>query len=332
MKDREREIMLDIVRVTETAALRAARLMGTGDNDAIDGAAVDGMKGMLELVDINGVIAIGEGEKDKAPMLHTGEKVGNGNSSCQVDIAVDPVEGTRLVASGLPNALSVMVVAAQGTLMRIPCFYMKKIAVGPQARGYIDINVSVRENIKVIAARLGKRPKDITVAILDRPRHSEMINEIRATGARIKLLPDGDVAGSIATCLPDSGVDVLMGIGGAPEGVLSAAAIKCLGGEFQGCISASSDSDIERAKNAGIKDINKVYTAGDLVKGDSVIFAATAITDGDLLRGVRFHGSKAVTQSMVMRARTGTLRIIETHHDLLKKTIRSASMQEEVSV
>ncbi len=330
MEDKERVIMLDLVRVTETAALRAARWMGMGNKEAADQAAVDGMRGMLDLVNFEGVVIIGEGEKDEAPMLYIGEHVGSGNGEV-VDVAVDPLEGTRLVAQGLPNAMSVFVAAQKGSLKAIPTFYMDKIAVGPAAAGHIDINAPVRENLRVVAAALGRKVRDLTVVILNRPRHEKLISEVRASGARIKLISDGDVSAGMATALPDTGVDMLMGIGGSPEGVLTAAALRCLGGEIQAKIWFQSEEERKKAVEAGY-DPDKVYTTDDLAAGDSIIFVATGITDGDLLRGVRYYGDRAVTHSVVMRAKTRTVRFIEAHHDLRYKTLRSKQEKKELSV
>jgi fructose-1,6-bisphosphatase II len=332
VEDREREIMLELVRVTETAALRAGRCMGMGNLNLVDEAAVDGMRGMLSLVNIKGTIVIGEGEKDHAPMLYNGEVVGTGNDKRELDIAVDPVEGTRLVANGLPNAISVIVIASRGSLMPVPTFYMQKLAVGPAAKEYIDINAPVRENLRVVAAALGRRVKDLTVVILDRPRHAELIREVREAGARIKLITDGDVAGAISTALPDTGVDLLMGIGGAPEAVITAAAMKCLGGELQAKLSVRNEEDAARATEAGFDDFDRVYSSEDLARGDSLIFAATGITDGDMLQGVRFYGPKATTESIVMRMLTGTVRRIRTTHDLSRKTLRSFKAGQEMSL
>jgi fructose-1,6-bisphosphatase II len=332
VEDREREIMLELVRVTETAALRAGRCMGMGNLNLVDDAAVDGMRGMLSLVNIKGTIVIGEGEKDHAPMLYNGEMVGTGNDSRELDIAVDPVEGTRLVANGLPNAISVIVVASKGSLLPVPTFYMQKLAVGPEARDYIDINAPVRENLRVVAAAMGRKVKDLTVVILDRPRHAELIREVREAGARIKLITDGDVAGAISTALPDTGVDLLMGVGGAPEAVITAAAMKCLGGELQTKLSVHNEEDEARADEAGFDDFDRVYSSEDLAHGDSLIFAATGITDGDMLQGVRFYGPKATTESIVMRMLTGTVRRIRTTHDLSRKTLRSFRAGQEMSL
>ena len=329
MQDREREVMLDFLRVTETAALRAAPWMGKGNKEAADEAAVDGMRGMLDLVRVRGTVVIGEGEKDKAPMLYVGEEVGTGEGP-EVDIAVDPLEGTRLVANGLPNALSVLVAAERGSVLPVPSFYMQKIAVGPRAAGHIDINAPVRENLRVVAAVLGKRVTELTVVILDRPRHARLIQEVRELGARIKLISDGDVAAGIATALEGTGVDMLLGIGGAPEGVLTAAALKCLGGEIQCRLWFASPEEEARAAAAGF-DPHRVYTQDDLIRTDRVIFAATGVTDGDLLRGVRYEGRTARTHSLLMRAHTKTVRIIETIHHLEHKTLRSRRRNEEIA-
>ncbi len=330
MVDHEREVMLDFVRVTETAALRAAPWMGKGDREAADDAAVDGMRGMLDLVRIRGTVVIGEGEKDKAPMLYVGEAVGTGEGP-EVDIAVDPLEGTRLLANGMPNALSVLVAAERGAILPVPTFYMEKIAVGPAAAGHIDINAPVRENLRVVAAVLGRRVSEVTVVILDRPRHARLIEEVRQVGARIKLITDGDVAAGIATALEGTGVDMLMGIGGAPEGVLTAAALKCLGGEIQCRLWLQSAEDEARAHAAGLTDSRRVYTQDDLVKGDRVIFAATGVTDGDLLKGVRYYGRTARTHSLLMRAHTKTVRMVETIHNLEYKTLRSRRQNQEIA-
>jgi fructose-1,6-bisphosphatase II len=328
VQDREREILLELVRVTETAALKAARFMGMGDKTAIDAAAVDGMRGMLDLVRINGTVVIGEGEKDKAPMLYNGEHVGTGGDAVEVDIAVDPVEGTSLVANGMPGAIAVLVAASKGSLLSFPTFYASKIAVGPQAKEGIRIDETVRVNLHVVAANLGKKVRDLTVVVLNRPRHEGLIKEIRDCGARIKLIQDGDVAAAIATALPDTGVDILMGVGGAPEAVITAAAMKCLGGEIQCKMYANDQEQKERAQNAGYTDFDRIFFTDDLAKGDDMIFSATGITDGEMLRGVRYSGSVATTESLAMRARTGTIRRIITMHDLSKKTLRSSSGKE----
>ncbi len=265
-------------------------------------------------------------------MLYNGEEVGTGRDNQELDIAVDPVEGTRLVANGLPNAISVIVVASRGSLMPVPTFYMQKLAVGPEAKDYIDINAPVRENLRVVAAALGRRVKDLTVVILDRPRHAELIHEVRQAGARIKLITDGDVAGAISTALPNTGVDLLMGIGGAPEAVITAAAMKCLGGEIQTKLWVRNEEDTARARENGFSDFDRVYSSEDLARGDSLIFAATGITDGDMLQGVRFYGPKATTESIVMRMLTGTVRRIHTTHDLSRKTLRSFQAGQEMTL
>jgi fructose-1,6-bisphosphatase II len=331
VEDREREIMLDFVRVTETAALRAARVLGRGDKEAVDQAAVDGMRGMLDLVNINGKVVIGEGEKDKAPMLYIGEQVGKAKGAEPVDIAVDPVEGTRLVACGLPNAISAIVAADEGCLLPVPGFYMEKIAVGPQASGYIDLEAPVRENLRVVAAALGKNVRDLTVVVLDRERHRGLMDEIRCCGARIKMILDGDVAGAIATALPETGVDILMGIGGAPEAVLAAAALRCLGGELQTKLYTPTEEVKAKAREIKLAP-DDVLTIDDLVKGESVIFAATGITDGELLKGVRYGPGLAKTHSLVMRERTKTVRFVETIHNLKYKTVRSRKEMAELEV
>ncbi len=330
INDREREILLELVRVTETAALKAGRFMGTGDKNMIDAAGVDGMRGMLDLVRINGTIIIGEGEKDKAPMLYNGEKVGMGGDSVEVDIAVDPIEGTSLVAKGMPGAISVLVAASKGSLMHFPTFYAHKIAVGPAAREGIDINEPVKINLHVAAANLGKKVRDLTVVVLNRPRHEALIKEIRDCGARIKIIQDGDVAAAIATALPDTGVDMLMGSGGGPEAVITAAAMRCLGGEIQCKMYLEDEDQKKRARDAGFTDFDRLFCAEDLAKGDGLVFSATGVTDGEMLKGVRYMGDKAVTESLAMRYRTGTIRRIMTIHDLSKKMVRSGSGREHM--
>jgi len=316
----ERELTLEFVRVTEAAALASAPWMGKGDKEAADQAAVDAMRAVFDTVHIDGEVVIGEGEKDEAPMLYIGEKIGTrrGGGAC-VDIAVDPLEGTNLVARGLPNALAVIAAAEKGCLLRAPDTYMQKIAVGARAKGVIDIRASTRENLENIARAMGMRVQDLTVIVLDRPRHGKLIEEIRQVGSRIRLISDGDVAGGIAAAMDDTGVDVLMGIGGAPEGVLTAAALKCLGGEIQGILKPRNDEDIRRAREMGFSDIEKVLTMDDLVTGDDVMFSVTGVTDGDMLEGVRFSGDRATTESIIMRSKTGTIRTIKAHHLVGKK-------------
>jgi fructose-1,6-bisphosphatase II len=314
----ERVLALEFVRITEAAALAAGRLMGRGDKEAADQAAVDAMRDVFDTVQIKGTVVIGEGEMDEAPMLYIGEQVGCAAGPC-VDVAVDPLEGTNLVARGLPNALSVVAVAPRGCLLHAPDIYMEKIAVGSRARGCVDLDASVRSNLQAVAHALNKDVRDVTAIILDRPRHARIIEEIRAAGARVKLISDGDVSAAIATALEDTGVDILFGTGGAPEGVIAAAALKCLGGELQGRLKPDGDDEISRVHKMGLKDINKVLSLDDLVVGDDVIFAATGITDGDMLRGVRYRGQTADTHSLVMRGLTGTIRNITATHFLEKK-------------
>jgi len=308
----ERNLALEVVRVTEAAALASARLMGRGDNMAADQAAVTAMRKAFNAVQFKGRVVIGEGERDEAPMLFIGEEVGAAESP-KVDIAVDPLEGTTIVATGGNNALSVIAIAEEGGFLHAPDTYMQKLAVGPRAKGAIDITASPTENLKRIAKALKSYVEDLCVIILDRPRHQDLIRECREAGARIKLIGDGDVAGAIATAKEGSGVDVLMGTGGAPEGVLAAAALKCLGGDFQGILKFRNKEEIERARGMGVTDLNRVYGMEDLARSD-VMFAATGVTFGDFLMGVRFFSGGAHTQSVVMRSRSRTLRIIDTTH------------------
>jgi fructose-1,6-bisphosphatase II len=296
--------------------------MGRGDKNAADQAAVDGMRKAFSHVSVRGTVVIGEGELDEAPMLYIGEEVG----TCQpgdreVDIAVDPLDGTSLIAKGLPNAIAVVAMAPKGTLLHAPDTYMKKIAVGPKAKGLVHIDAPIEQNLRAVAKALDKDIYDLTVIIQDRPRHFEMIQEIRRVGCRIKLFGEGDVAAAIATCFDHTGVDIFMGIGGAPEGVIAAAALKCLGGEMQGKLNPFSDEEIERCHTLGWKneDINKVLTLDDLVKSDDVFFAATGVTDGDLLKGVTYlENNKASTHSIVMRSKTATIRFVDAIHKLDK--------------
>ncbi|QDR83330.1 class II fructose-bisphosphatase [Sporomusa termitida] len=313
----ERELALEFVRVTEAAAIASGRWMGRGDKIAADQAAVDGMRAAFDTVNISGCVVIGEGEMDEAPMLYIGEHVGHGGR--EVDIAVDPLEGTNLVAKGLPGSIAVLAIAPRGCLLHAPDMYMDKIAVGPRARGKIDINAPVQENLKAVAVALDRAVEDLTVVILDRPRHAAIVKEARDAGARIKLISDGDVSPAINAAIEGTAVHMLLGIGGAPEGVLAAAAVKCLGGDMQARLWPENAADIERAKAMGIDDINKVFTIDDLVKGDEVIFAATAITQGDLLSGVRYFGGGARTHSIVMRGSTGTVRFVDAIHKFDKK-------------
>ncbi|ALX49872.1 class II fructose-bisphosphatase [Lentibacillus amyloliquefaciens] len=314
----ERSLSMELVRVTEAAAQSSARWMGRGQKNEADDAATTAMRDVFNTIPMQGTVVIGEGEKDEAPMLYIGEKLGTG-SGLEADVAVDPVEGTNIVAQGTWNALAVLAIADRGKMLHAPDMYMKKIAVGPEAVGEVDINASTIDNLKAIAKAKNKNVEDVLAIVLDRPRHTELIKEIREAGARIKLIPDGDVAAAMNTAFEDTGVDVLMGIGGAPEGVLSAAALKCLGGEIQGKLVPSNDAEIERCKKMGIDDLEEVYHMDDFCGGDDAIFAATGITDGELLQGVQFKGTKATTQSVVMRAKSGTVRFIDGEHSLKKK-------------
>ena len=335
MIDYTREITLEFVRVTEAAALKASRWMGKGDKIGADAAATDAMRGMLDLVNIRGTVVIGEGEKDEAPMLYIGEKVGGGGlKDPRVDIAVDPLDGTTLTSKGLPNAISVLAAGDKGTLKAFPCFYLNKIAVGPWAKGAIDINDSVRNNLKRVAKALDMNIGEVTAVILDRPRHEKLIAQVRRAGARVRLITDGDVAGAISTAMEDTGANILFGIGGSPEGVLAAAALKCLGGEIQ-CTMWPRD-DAEKKKLAGLgvkeKDYQQVFGTDDLCKGDSIIFSATGVTGGDFLRGVHYEGSTAETHSVIMRSRTSTVRYVRAIHQLVSKTVPSRSLGEEVQI
>ncbi len=309
----DRNLALELVRVTEAAALAAGRHMGRGDKIAGDQAAVDAMRLILSTVDMEGVIVIGEGEKDEAPMLYNGEAVGTGDGPA-VDVAVDPVDGTRLLALGRPNSVAVVGVSERGTMFDPgPVFYMDKIAVGRAAAGAIDIDASVEKNLRAVAKALRKDMDDLTVVVLDRPRHEALIGQIRATGARIRLITDGDVAGAIMAAVEGTGVDVLMGVGGTPEGVIAACALKCLGGAIQGKLAPRDEAERQAAIAAGY-DLDQVLTTDTLVSGQDVFFAATGITDGELLRGVSYHGNGATTHSMVMRSRSGTVRMVEARH------------------
>lgn len=316
----DRNLALNLARVTEAAALASAKLLGRGDKNAADQAAVDAMRRMFDTVNIDGVVVIGEGEMDEAPMLYIGEQIGiAGHDSLKVDIAVDPLDGTRSVANGLPNAISVVAIAPRGCLLHAPDTYMKKIAVGPKAKGVVNINNSVEENIKNVAKALGKDVSEVTVTILDRPRHEELIREVRQAGARIKMFSDGDVLAAINTCFDYTGVDILLGTGGAPEGVIAAAALKCMGGEIQGILNPVTDEQKKRCVEMGA-DCEKIYTTDDLVKGDEIVFAATGISYGELLQGVKYFGKDmASTHTLVLRAETGTIRFIEATHKLDKK-------------
>jgi len=314
----ERELSLEFVRVTEAAALASGRLMGRGDKEAADQAAVDAMRSVFDTVSIDGTVVIGEGEMDEAPMLYIGERVGSGNEPC-VDIAVDPLEGTNLVAKGLPNALSVVAIANRGCFLHAPDVYMDKIAVGPGARGCVNLDAPVAENLGRVAEALKKDVGDVTAIVLDRERHQRIIEETRKAGARVKLISDGDVSAAIAAAIENTGVDILFGIGGAPEGVIAAAAIKILGGEMQARLAPEDDEDLERIRKLGIDDHDKLLQLEDLVSGEDIFFAATGITDGDMLSGVRYRGKTAETHSLIMRGVTGTIRNIYATHTLDKK-------------
>ena len=316
----DRNLALELVRITEAAALACSRLMGRGDEKAADAAAVDAMRKAFDSLHIDGTVVIGEGERDEAPMLFIGEKVGlRGPGAPQIDIALDPLEGTTICANGGVGSISVIAVAERGNFLHAPDVYMDKIACGPGAKGQINIDLSPTENIHRVAKALGKEIDDITVVILDRPRHADLIAEVRKTGARIQLIGDGDVSASIATAFPKSGIDLLIGIGGAPEGVISAAALQCMGGDFQARLKFRNEDEKSRAQKMGLTDFNKKYSIDELAKG-SVMFCATGITDGPLLKGVKtLPGKQAKTHSIVMRSLTGTIRNIEAHHHLAKK-------------
>jgi fructose-1,6-bisphosphatase II len=313
----DRNLALELVRVTEAAALAASRWMGRGDKEGADGAAVDAMRAVLASVAMDGIVVIGEGEKDEAPMLFNGERVGDG-SEPQTDIAVDPVEGTTLTAKGRGNAISVIAVSERGSMFNPgPCVYMEKIAVGPEGVGVIDIRQSPTENLHAVAKAKGKSVRDVTAVILERDRHSDLIAEVRAAGARIRLIPDGDVIGAVSTSWPGTGADILLGVGGTPEGVISAAAMKCMGGEIQGRLWPRDDGERQAAVDAGY-DLEQVLSTDDLVAGNNAFFAVTGITDGEVLKGVHYDRLGATTQSLVMRSRSGTVRLVEARHQLDK--------------
>ena len=312
-----RNLALELARVTEAAALASARFMGRGDKEGADGAAVNAMRVVLQSIDMNGIIVIGEGEKDNAPMLFNGESVGNG-SPPDVDVAVDPIDGTRPLAFGRTNSLSTVAIAPRGSMFNPgPFVYMNKLAVGPEAKGHINIEKSITENLEAVAKAKGTDVQDLTTIILDRPRHTDMIAEIRKCGARIRIIPDGDVAAALMTAWPNSGVDVLIGIGGTPEGVLAACALRAMGGEIQGKLYARDEDELRRGREAGY-DFDKILTMDDLVASEDVFFAATGITDGELLRGVHYFGDGARTDSLVVRGLTGTVRQITATHRLDK--------------
>lgn len=313
----ERSLSMELVRVTEAAALASARWMGRGKKDEADGAATSAMRDVFDTVPMKGTVVIGEGEMDEAPMLYIGERLGTGYGP-RVDVAVDPLEGTNIVASGGWNALAVLAIADHGNLLNAPDMYMDKIAVGPEAVGKIDIQAPVMDNIRAVAKAKNKDIEDVVATILNRPRHEKIIHELREAGVRIKLINDGDVAGAFNTAFDQTGVDILLGSGGAPEGVIAAVALKCLGGELQGKLLPQSDAELQRCISMGL-DTNKILLMEDLVKGDDAIFAATGVTDGELLRGVQFKAHYAETQSIVMRAKSGTIRFVDGRHSLKKK-------------
>jgi fructose-1,6-bisphosphatase II len=314
----ERSLTMELVRVTEAAALSSARWMGRGKKEEADDAATSAMRKVFDTIPMQGTVVIGEGEMDEAPMLYIGEDLGTGDGP-EVDVAVDPLEGTRIVAEGTWNALSVIGIADRGNLLHAPDMYMQKIAVGPAGVGKIDIDAPPAHNLAALAEATGRDISDLVAVILNRPRHKELIEQVREAGARIKLIPDGDVAACINTAFEGTGVDILFGVGGAPEGVISAVALKCLGGEIQGRLVPQNDDERKRCTEMGITDTRQVLKMDDLVSGDDAIFAATGVTDGELLKGVRFNGTRGETQSIVMRAKSGTVRFIEGSHRLEKK-------------
>jgi fructose-1,6-bisphosphatase II len=313
----EKLLALEMVRVTEAAAIASARYMGRGDRNEADRAATEAMRRTMDEVEMAGTIVIGEGERDQAPMLFIGEAVGRLSSEDEgpaIDIAVDPLEGTNLVATGQANAITVLAASERGGLLHAPDTYMEKLMVGPIAAGTVDIRVSPTENCHRVAEALGRKVADITVIILDRPRHADLIDEVRRSGARIKLISDGDLSAAISCAVQGTGVHAVMGVGGAPEGVLSAAALRCLGGEVQARLRFRNDDERERARRMGAADEDHVYTTEELASGDNLVFAATGVTDGDLLSGVRFFGSGARTHSLIMAYRTGQVRFVDTVH------------------
>jgi fructose-1,6-bisphosphatase II len=318
----DRNLAMELVRVTEAAALAAGRWLGRGDKNGADGAAVDAMRLILNSVSMDGVVVIGEGEKDEAPMLFNGEEIGAGGPAC--DIAVDPIDGTTLTSLGRNNAIAVIAVSERGTMFDPgPCVYMDKIAVGPQAAHVVDIDAPIKTNLEAVAKALGEDVDDITAVILDRDRHADIIRECREAGARIKLIQDGDVAAAISVATPESGTDILFGIGGTPEGVIAAAALKCMGGAIYGRLHARNDEERQAALDGGY-DLEQILTTDDLVSGEDVFFSATGISDGDLVKGVRYWGSGASTQSLVMRSKSGTIRKVDATHKWQKLMTYSA--------
>ncbi len=321
----ERNLGLDLMRVTEAAAMAAGRWVGRGQKEEGDGAAVDQMRLLLQTVPFRGVVVIGEGEKDEAPMLHNGEEVGSGVGP-EYDVAVDPVDGTTLLAKGMPNALAMIAIAERGSMFDPKdVFYMDKIVVGSEAADVIDITARVEANIAAVASALRKNPEDVTACILDRPRHAELVERVRSTGARIRFISDGDVAGGIMAATPDTGVDVTLGVGGTPEGVLTACALRALGGAIQAKLWFADDVQRQRAIDAG-HDLDRILTTNDLVRSDNAFFVCTGITDGELLQGVRYTPNGATTESLVMRARSGTIRSVHSQHALAKLRASASSL------
>lgn len=315
----DRELAMELVRVTEVAALASAQWMGRGRKHEADEAATNAMRTMFDSVSIKGTVVIGEGEMDEAPMLYIGEKLGNA-ASPEVDVAVDPLEGTNILAKGLPNAMSVIAIADRGNLLHAPDMYMDKLAVGPRAAGKVNLDAPIEETLRIVAEANNKRVRDCVVIILERPRHKALIEAVRKAGARVRLIGDGDVSSAISTAFDDTGIDICAGIGGAPEGVIAAAALKCLGGEMQARLVPENEDEYKRCLSMGITDPKRILTMDDLVKGDDAIFSATGVTDGELLKGVRyFGGERAETHSVVMRTKTGTVRFIRAIHMLAKK-------------
>lgn len=319
----DRNLALELVRVTEAAAMAGGRWVGRGDKNGADGAAVEAMRTLISTVSMKGVVVIGEGEKDDAPMLFNGEAVGDGNGP-ECDVAVDPIDGTTLTAKGMSNAVSVLAVADRGSMYDPSAvFYMDKLVTGPEAADVVDIRLPVRENIRRIARAKNETPEDVTVVMLDRPRHENLAREVREAGARLRFISDGDVAGAIMAARPDTGIDLLLGVGGTPEGIIAACAIKCLGGVIQGRLWPQDDDERQRAIDAG-HDLDAVLSTDDLVTSENCFFVATGITDGELLRGVRYRAGGVITHSLVMRSKSGTIRLIESHHQLAKLRAYSA--------
>ena len=313
----DRNLALELVRVTEAAAMAAGRWVGRGDKNGGDGAAVDAMRTLIGTVSMRGTVVIGEGEKDKAPMLFNGEEVGDGTGP-ECDVAVDPVDGTTLMSKGMPNAVAVIAVAPRGSMFDPSAvFYMDKIATGPEAAGVIDITAPVAANIAAVARAKGVRNTEVTVCVLDRPRHARLVEEIRAAGARIVFISDGDVAGAIMAARPGTGIDLLMGVGGTPEGIIAACALTCMGGEIQARLAPTDDAERQKALDAG-HDLSAVLTTRELVRGDDIFFCATGVTDGELVRGVHYLADSVSTQSIVMRSKSGTIRVVDSMHQLGK--------------